>query len=64
MGNPLTLRRNPDFAFILDECKKHGTFLRKKKTRKFKTNLKTKTASLTNISTLQLANKLTTTINN
>ncbi|KAI8122215.1 hypothetical protein FF38_02175 [Lucilia cuprina] len=54
MGNPLTLRRNADFAFIMDECKKHGTFLRKKKTRKPKANLPRKSVSLLNLSSLTL----------
>ncbi|KAM7346087.1 mov10 RISC complex RNA helicase [Cochliomyia hominivorax] len=51
MGNPLTLRRNADFAYIMDECKKHGTFLRKKKNKKMKTNLLRKSVSLSNIPT-------------
>ncbi|XP_075170014.1 mov10 RISC complex RNA helicase [Haematobia irritans] len=34
MGNPLTLKRHKDFAYIMDECRKHGTFLRKERTKK------------------------------
>ncbi|XP_013103383.2 putative helicase mov-10-B.1 isoform X1 [Stomoxys calcitrans] len=34
IGNPLTLKRHHDFAYIMDECRNHGTFLRKKKTKK------------------------------
>lgn len=41
MGNPLTLKRHRDFAYIMDECRKHGTFLRKKKNKK---NYKAKNA--------------------
>lgn len=54
MGNPLTLRRHADFAFIMDECKKHGTFLRKKKNKKLKSNLPRKSISLTNIPSFAL----------
>ncbi|XP_073845219.1 mov10 RISC complex RNA helicase [Musca autumnalis] len=46
MGNPLTLKRHPDFAYIMDECRKHGTFLRKKRSKK---NRKTKTLKLVTI---------------
>ncbi|XP_022227562.2 putative helicase mov-10-B.1 [Drosophila obscura] len=31
IGNPVTLRHNPDFKFIIDECIKHQTYLYKKK---------------------------------
>ncbi|XP_065368664.1 putative helicase mov-10-B.1 [Calliphora vicina] len=64
MGNPLTLRRHADFAFIMDECKKHGTFLRKKKTRKPKIKLAPRrSSSLLNLSSLSLTKATTTATN-
>ncbi|XP_068144519.1 putative helicase MOV-10 [Drosophila tropicalis] len=31
VGNPVTLRHNEDFNYLINECKRHGTYLFKKK---------------------------------
>lgn len=33
IGNPLTFKRHKDFEFIMEECRRHGTFLCKKRKR-------------------------------